>query len=127
MSGHRQDHPLAPAHLLNVLGRGDGRGPGVTPLDGDYPTVILDQLGAVALRSQPAGELGIYLELAGRYNKREDRDERAYLLSVGQTAELIAELIVAGHAGGPDFSRELEAAIARKQRERGLVAEEPGA
>lgn len=115
------DHPLAPAHLLNILGRGNGRGPGITELNRDYPTVILDQLGAVAMRTQPRGELGIYLELGGRFNKREDRDERGYILAVGQTAELMAELVVAGQAGGPVFSRELEAAIARKQRERGLV------
>lgn len=115
------DHPIAPAHLLNVLGRGDGRGPGVTPLDGDFPTVIVDELGAVATRTQPRGEMAVYLEVGGRLNKRQERDARALLLSVGQAAELMAELVVAGHAGGPVFGRELEAAIERKQRERGLT------
>lgn len=122
MSDHPQDHPLAPAHLLNVLGGGDGRGPGVIPIDPNYPTVILDQLGGVAISTQPGADLGIYLELGGRYNKRDDRDERAYLLAVGQAAELVAELVVAGQAGGPAFSQELEKAIARKQQARGLEA-----
>jgi hypothetical protein len=112
---------LANAELGHVTGHGDGRGPGVTPLDGDYRTVIVDSVGAVAMLLAPRQELALYLELAGRLNKRRDRDEGAYLFSIGQAAELVADVVVAAQASGDTgFARELEAAIAREQARRGL-------
>lgn len=114
------DQPTGDAELGHVLGAGDGRGPGVAPFDPNYPTIILDELGAVAMRLEPGGRNAVYLELGGRFNKRTNRGQCGYVLAVGQAAELLAELVVAGQAGGADFTRELEPAIARKQAARGL-------
>jgi hypothetical protein len=108
------------AAVGHVGGHGDGRGPGITPFDPGYRTVLLDGLGAVAMHVQPGNELAVYLELTGRLNKRRERDEAAYLMRPGQAAELIADLVVAGQAGGPVIAQELEGAIAREQARRGM-------
>lgn len=93
---------------------------GITRFSPDYRTVLLDSIGAVALKLSPTGELGVYLELGGRVNKRQERDEGAYLMPPAMAAELVAELIVAGHAAGGDLAEELLAHIDRKRDERGL-------
>jgi hypothetical protein len=112
--------PDADAGLVG--GPGDGRGPGVIPFGPNYRTVIVDSLGAVAIETasggKRTGELALYLEFGGRINKRPDQDEGAYLLSIGQAAELIASITVAAQAGGRTFAVELERAIAREQARR---------
>jgi hypothetical protein len=45
------------AAVGHVGGHGDGRGPGITPFDPGYRTVLLDGLGAVAMHVQPGNEL----------------------------------------------------------------------
>jgi pheromone shutdown protein TraB len=102
------------------------------PLDtGDG--VLVDAVGALVVRFDPSDQVGIVLDLEGRLNKLQIRDAHRYLLSAGMAAELIAELIVAGHqaaragsrlgiTGGADFAAELEAAIANEQQRRGLTS-----
>jgi hypothetical protein len=116
-SGTLYDAKLGVTRGPDPSGRPAG---GVTVFAPDYRTVITDSLGAVAMITAPRNELAIYLELGGRLNKRQERDEAGYLLAVGRAAELMASLVVAGQAGGREFSGELEAAIAREQARRGL-------
>lgn len=78
----------------------DGEGP---------PTFRLMGLGVVAFLAEPAQELGFVIDLVGLENQPPTleladvpaSEERRYLLSPGQVAELIVELLAAGVAGGP--------------------------
>lgn len=94
---------------------------GITRFSPDYRTVLLDSVGAVALKLSPTGELAVYLELGGRVNKRQERDEGAYLMPPAMGAELVAEVIVAANAAGTDVADELMAHLDRKRAERGIA------
>lgn len=88
--------------------------------------VLLEALGALAVRTEPAGELALVVDLAGKLNKRPDRVHTRYLMAPGQAGELIAEILVAAQAlGDAAFAVSMEAALARKQRELGLRPEPP--
>lgn len=113
--------PLEDAEVGNVPGAGDGRGPGVTPFDPGYRAVIVDSIGAVGMILAPGKQRALYLEVAGRLNKRQERDEGAMLLAPGQAAELVADVVVAVQAiGDRGFAQEFEEALAREQARRGL-------
>jgi hypothetical protein len=93
--------------------------------------VLVDKLGAQVVKFAPSDEVGIVLDLEGKLNKLQIRDAHRYALTAGMAAELIAELVVAGHHAalegsklgitrGRRFGDELEAAITREQKRRGL-------
>lgn len=99
--------------------------------------MLVDAVGALVVRFDPSGEVGLVLDLEGRLNKLEVRDAHRYLLSAGMAAELIAELVVAGQqaasvgsalgmTGASDFAAELETAIAAEQKRRGLERPDGG-
>ena len=78
--------------------------------DGEGPrTFRVMGLGAVAFLAEPNLELGFVVDLVSLENQPPSQDhpeppdaeERRYLLSPGQVAELIVELLKAGRAGGP--------------------------
>jgi hypothetical protein len=81
--------------------------------------VLVDKLGALAIETEPAGELAILLELGGRLNKLDERSMVAYLMAAGTVAELVANVIVAvqrlGPGKGDKFRDELEEAIKAEQ------------
>lgn len=85
--------------------------------------IMLDALGAKAILTQPTvrsaqPQLGIVLDLEGKLNKLPQREHRRFLLSVGQAAELAAELAVRSSQAGrlEEFNSELESAVERKRR-----------
>jgi hypothetical protein len=91
--------------------------------------VLVDGCGARVARFSPSDQVGLVLDLQGRLNGLAIRDTHRYLLTAGQAAELIAELIVAGNEAavrgsdirlGSTFADELEAAVALEQERRGL-------
>lgn len=83
--------------------------------------ILLEALGARAIRVTPSNEIGLMLDLEGRLNRREDRYFSRYLLSPGQAAELVASLVAAVQRTtqespeGVDFAVEFEHALAREQ------------
>lgn len=93
-----------------------------TPPDAEqFPAggaILLDALGARGIETHARGrapERAVLLDLAGRLNKRTDRYDRRFLMAVGQVAELVAELTVAGTVADADtFNRELDAALERR-------------
>jgi hypothetical protein len=93
--------------------------------------ILLDSLGARAIRVTPSDEIGLMLDLGGRLNKRPDRDVARYLLSPGQAAELVGSLVAASQRAaqespeGVDFAVEFERALAREQEH--LIAGEDNA
>lgn len=88
---------------------------------GEGEAILLDALGARAIRATPTGQVGLMLDLEGRLNKRPERDVARYLLTAGQAAELVASLIAASQRAaketpaGVDFTVEFERALAREQ------------
>lgn len=62
---------------------------------GEGEAILLDALGARAIKLSPSGEVALMLDLEGRLNKRPDRDVARYLLPPGAAAELVAALIAA--------------------------------
>lgn len=90
--------------------------------------ILLDSLGARAIRLQPSGTVALMLDIEGRLNKTEARDVVRYLLSPGAAAELMAALVAAVQRAvqespeGVDFAVELERALAREQEH--LVSDE---
>lgn len=93
--------------------------------------VLVDALGAKVIRTEPAGEIAVMLDLEGTLNKLDIRDAHRYLFAAGQAAELIAELVVAaqyavaagaelGLTDAHDFAAELVAAISAAQDRIGL-------
>jgi hypothetical protein len=93
--------------------------------------MILDAIGSLVIKTEPDGDVMLMLDLEGRLNKLQVRDVHRYVMTAGQAAELLAELVVAGqqaaHGGSPlgitegkEFAAELEAAIAAEQQRRGL-------
>jgi len=87
--------------------------------------VLLDAIGAMVARLEPAGQVGIILDLEGKLNKLQVRDVHRYILSAGQAAEMVARLVdAAQHANsidaGSNFAEEFAAAVAREQELRGL-------
>lgn len=114
----RTTGPPAPGELVNFPPGG---------------AVLLDRLGAVAIRTEPAGELAILLELGGRLNKQADRQTVAYLLRASQAAEVLAAIAVAvedlarhGDTAALNFAGELDEAIVREQARLGAVEGEHG-
>jgi hypothetical protein len=93
--------------------------------------ILLDSLGARAIRLTPSNRVGVMVDLEGRLNKREDRHFGRYLLSPGQAAELVASLVAAVQRAtqesseGMDFAVEFERALAREQEH--LIAGEDNA
>lgn len=83
--------------------------------------ILLDALGARAIRVSPSNEVGLMLDLEGRLSKTKDRYFGRYLLSAGQAAELVASLVAAVQRTtqespeGVDFAVEFERALAREQ------------
>lgn len=97
--------------------------------------VLLDKLGAVAIRTEPADELALLLELGGRLNKFDTsiRSTKAYLMGAGHAAELIAAIVVAvqrlreaGDDEALEFARELDEAVKRERDRLGAVEGEHG-
>lgn len=96
--------------------------------------MLLDAIGAQVARlhaTDGSDDVGIVLDLEGKLNKLQVRDAHRYLLTAGQAAELIAELVVSAQQAvvdgspleitrGQSFAAELDAAIAREQTRRGL-------
>jgi hypothetical protein len=88
---------------------------------GEGEAILLDALGARAIRVTPSGEVALMLDLEGRLNKRPDRDIARYLLAPGHAAELVASLVAAVQRAakespeGVDFAVEFERALAREQ------------
>lgn len=76
--------------------------------------VLLDELGAAAIETRPAGELAVILDVGGKLNRRHERVSARYLMRIGQAAELVADIVVAAYRGGPAaaavFDREVDAA-----------------
>ena len=83
--------------------------------------ILLEALGARAIRVTPSDEIGLMVDLEGRLNRREDRHFGRYLLSPGQAAELVASLVAAVQRTtqespeGLGFAVEFERALAREQ------------
>jgi hypothetical protein len=79
--------------------------------------VLLDAIGATAVRFDPSSEVGLVLDLEGRLNKLAIRDVHRYILSAGMAAELVARLVVAAQMAEPGghFREEFEASVAREQ------------
>lgn len=73
----------------------------VTPLNRD--AVLLDELGCIAIRTEPEGALAVILDLGGRLNKTTARVTHRYAMSVPQAAELVANLVVTARRTGADF------------------------
>jgi hypothetical protein len=92
--------------------------PSHEPLGRD--AVLLDELGLkpirVSARNAGDGAHAVILDLGGRLNKTDARVTHRYLLSVPQTAELIANAVVAAQTADPEFAAELEQAIAVEQQ-----------
>lgn len=95
------------------------------PLDtGD--AIILSGIGTMVIRTQPANEVAVVLDLEGKLNKLDIVDAHRYLMSAGQAAELVAEIIVtateaAAHGsdtGGTTFLAEFDRVLAQKRKER---------
>jgi hypothetical protein len=90
--------------------------------------ILLDSLGARAIRVSPNDQIGVMVDLEGRLNRREDRHFGRYLLSPGQAAELVASLVAAAQRAsqesseGLNFGVEFERALAREQEH--LVADD---
>lgn len=64
-------------------------------LASEHEMILVDALGAgliIAATHGHADQTGLYLELEGRLNKGTGRRNYKALLSLGQAAELIAEL-----------------------------------
>jgi hypothetical protein len=57
--------------------------------------VLVDELGAHPLLTSPAAEDAVMLDLGGKLNRRDERWSGRMLMSPGQAAELVAELIAA--------------------------------
>lgn len=97
--------------------RGRHLDPGQTRLNRD--AVLLDEVGASPIEVQATGGglggLGTVLDLGGRLNKTDTRVTHRYLMTVPQTAELIANLVVAAQTAARDFGEQLEQAIAAEQ------------
>lgn len=84
-------------------------------------SILLDRLGAAPAAVLPHAEGepvagGLVLDLGGRINKSDDREEHRYLLTALQAAELVAELSTAGYTVAGDvfhdeFSARLRAII----------------
>lgn len=80
-------------------------------------SILLDRLGAAPAAVLPHAEGepvvgGLVLDLGGRVNKSTDREERRYLLTALQAAELVAELATAGHrVAGDAFYEEFSARL----------------
>lgn len=85
--------------------------------------VIVDELGAVPILTQPSNEEALLIELGGRLNKMQERRKQKYLLSPGQAAELIANIIVACGATTIGFRQELDRALTREQDRVKLIEE----
>ena len=92
--------------------------------------VIMDSAGAKVIRTEPAGQVGLLVDLEGKLLELEVRVAYRFLMSSAQAAALVAELVVAGqHAAvedGPDgdartFLEDLENGIVREQRRRGMI------
>lgn len=91
--------------------------------------VLLDKLGAVAIHVEPEGEVALLVELGGRLNKTDVSGTTAFLMRVGQAAELIANIVVAVHAGDPDaqsFGDQIKAAVKAEQERLSAVEGEHG-
>lgn len=86
--------------------------------------VLIDALGAVAIEARPSGEPAVLIELGGRLNKTDERWSGQFLFSVGQAAELLANVAVAGNRAGRDFAAELDAALTREQERIGAIEAE---
>ena len=87
---------------------------------GDTDAVIVDRLGSVAYIAQPSGELGFALDIGGPLNRPPSHDENAgpprdvevrFLLSPGQAAELVVEILNAARNGGDPPARALFEAL----------------
>lgn len=98
------------------------------PLDtGD--AIILTGLGSRVIRLEPTAEIGLLLDLEGRLNKLDIVDAHRYIMTAGQAAELIADVIVSGQAaasegsdvgGGGSFLAELDRSLKKRQQDEGL-------
>lgn len=77
--------------------------------------VLVDELGALGIRTEPGGELGVLVELGGRLNKDTGRWRGQFVMSVGQAAELVANIVVGAKRTGAEFSASLEQALAAEQ------------
>lgn len=95
--------------------------------------VLLDTLGAVAIRVEPENDLGLLVELGGRLNKSDVRRTTGFLVTAAHAAELIANIVVAVQhlraAGDPAalaFNDELERALERERERLGAVEGEHG-
>lgn len=95
--------------------------------------ILLDKLGAVAIRTEPDDEHALLIELGGRLNKSDVRRTEAYLLAPGQAAELVAAVVVAvqtlNETGDPDavvFGVVVAAAIAAERDRLAAIAAEHG-
>lgn len=91
--------------------------------------ILLDAVGATCVKLSPHDEVGLVLDLEGRLNKLDVRDVHRYVMSAGMAAELIAEIVIAGHIAGAhgstmasaSFRDELNAALVQEQKRRGLI------
>jgi hypothetical protein len=81
----------------------------------------LDKLGTLPILTEPHGELAVILDLGGRLNKTDARVSHRYVMSVGQVAELVADIVVSAQVAGGLYATELGKAIAREQQRRGLT------
>lgn len=88
----------------------------------DDMACIVDELGVKAILTRPVDraqtpENAMVMELAGKLNRQDRRISGMFLLSVGQGAELVAELaLAAGDADAVDrFMEECIQAIRRKR------------
>lgn len=86
--------------------------------------ILLTGVGSFVIRTKPANELALALDLEGKLNKLDIVDAHRFLMSAGQAAELVAEIVVMATTTESDrfcedFRCEFNRAMADKLREAG--------
>lgn len=85
--------------------------------------VLIDQIGAVAIETQPAGEEAVVIDLGGTLNKTDERWKGKFLASPGQAGELVATLVYAVY-NASDRAREIFGEEMTREQERLLAIQQ---